>query len=346
VTNKKVLNFSGANKILSKFGFSRFIETEKAIKRLTNSPVSKRTGIYVHAFGKSGQYYVGRAQDIVKRYRQHIKNHSDITHTAIKVCALGDLSVSEKETIDAMKNVFPLRNKLADWFELCEDEISRLRMELSGSTWLNDDTAIFTGKQKFSDQGQLDRYKSVYEKTVGSKYFKDGQASAVFARYLRTCVPQPALTETLFWTMGCMTKGLYDGHPKLIAMMRLNVAKPEVLTAIIDEYYGKKKPYVVYMMRVAADLIDATEFKRLRDLDVTYLPDVHKPTKQKLHKFFAQSADAAHELLDSVQFRRAAKLHNITLMRYSATYGSMADCHCLPMSRHLWNITLPKYRIS
>lgn len=339
-------NNAKAESLLSSLGFTKFLPPSRVMSALKKEKSSARSGIYVHSFGRSGQFYVGRAKDITARYVQHTRNYTDISHTSIKLCHESDMSVSEKETIDAMKKLFPLRNKLADWFDLCADEIEKLRSELSGDVWLKDDTAVYTGKQKFSDQGQMDRYKSAFEKAMSSDYFNEGEAAGVFARYIRTCIPQPASTETLFWTIGCMTKGLYTDHPKLVAMVRLNVAKPEVMTAIIDEHYGKKGPRLVYMMRVAADSIDSKEFKRLMALGADHLHDVHKPTGQKLHKFFVQSPAVVHAFLDSAQFRRAAKLHNLTLMRYSATYGSMADCHCLPMSTHLWSVPLRKLKLS
>lgn len=339
-------NNSKAECLLKPLGFSGFSPTNRVISALRMNKPSARSGIYVHSFGTTGQFYVGRAKDIAARYVQHARNHFDISHTAIKLCAESEMSVSEKEAIDAMKKQFPLRNKLADWFDLCADEIEKLRSELSGDTWLKDDKAFYIGKQKFNDLGQMERYKSAYEKALSSGYFSENDVAAIFARYIRTCIPQPASTETLFWTMGCMTKGLYTDHPKLVAMVRLNIAKPEVMTAIIDEHYGKRGPRLVYMMRVAADAIDAKEFKRLMALGADHLHDVHKPTGQKLHKFFVQSSEVVHTFLDSVQFRRAAKLHNLTLMRYSATYGSMADCHCLPMSTHFWSVPVKKLKSS
>lgn len=339
-------NILKAERLLETLGFTCFSPTKRLMSSLKSGEASARTGIYVHSFGATGEFYVGRAKDIAARYVQHSRVHPDITHTSIKVCPESDMSVSEKEAIDAMKKVFPLRNKLADWFDLCADEIERLRGELSGDKWLADDSAVYKGKQKFSDKGQMERYKSAYDKAVASRYFLEGDVPGVFARYIRTCIPQPASTETLFWTMGCMTKGLYTDHPKLVALVRVNVAKPEVMTAIIDEHYGKNGPRLVYMMRVAADAIEQKEFKRLMALGADHLHDVHKPTGQKLHKFFIQSPAVAHAFLDSAQLRKAAKLHNLTLMRYSATYGSMADCHCLPMSTHFWSVPLSRLKLA
>lgn len=335
-----------AEALLAKLGFASFAESVKVMRKLKLAPPDQRVGIYVHASEAKGEFYVGRANNIVTRYNQHLKNYDDISHTSIKICNASDLSVSEKEAIDAMKKVFPLRNKLAGWFELSKAEVSKIRADMSTDDWLNDDSAVYRGRQHVVNPGQIERYREPYLRAIGSKYFASGEAEALFARYIRTCIPQPALTETLFWTMGCMNNGLYGPkHPKLVALMRLNVAKPEVFTAVIDEHYSSKRPLLAYVFYVSADKIDEEELNQIKLMGALYHATEHKPTKQKLHQFTCETAQLAHKLLDRPQFRRAAKEHNVRLMRHSAIYSNMADAHCLPMTQRLFSLPLSRCRV-
>lgn len=57
-----------------------------------------RCGIYVLHFG-NGEFYVGQAVDVTRRYVQHCKNHEDIQHISFKQVANSKLNERERETI-------------------------------------------------------------------------------------------------------------------------------------------------------------------------------------------------------------------------------------------------------
>ena len=67
------------------------------------------------------------------------------------------------------------------------------------------------------------------------------QAWQVFARYVRTCIPLPALTERSFWTVTCMNAGLYPKPcHKLRVRTRISVTRPEVFSTVLHE--NEEKP--------------------------------------------------------------------------------------------------------
>lgn len=70
----------------------------------------KRCGIYVLHF-KTGEYYIGKAVDVTRRYIQHCKNHDDIQKISFKRIPRNELKGVEKEDIRRFeKQGFLLRN--------------------------------------------------------------------------------------------------------------------------------------------------------------------------------------------------------------------------------------------
>ena len=64
---------------------------------------SSRTGIYILHFS-NGEYYVGQAKDVVRRYDQHRMKHLDIEYISFKKTKIRELNELERQTLKILEN--------------------------------------------------------------------------------------------------------------------------------------------------------------------------------------------------------------------------------------------------
>ena len=134
-----------------------------------------------------------------------------------------------------------------------------------------------------------------------------------------------------------MNAGLYPKpYHKLRVMTRISVTRPEVFSTVIDDI--DPKPVLEYNFYVAAEPISPGELARLKAIPgVRYKANYQQSIKLPIHQFFAFDAKSAMQLLDSAEFRNAAKLHNLLLMRHwGQNTVRRVGFHNLPLSKQLF----------
>jgi hypothetical protein len=337
----KVQNF------LSKHGFPEFRPAQELMDDLKKAPASRRCGVYVHAFKGGRDFYVGISVDVRKRYLTHLKNFKDIESSTVLEVPADEQFVLEFNLIgELMRLGVPLRNLLRPDLAYSSNDIKSIVSELSSLECVSDPTSFCREKQKIKDP-ILERSLSALHPLVAKFELMKAHplysesVMHVFARYIRTCIPLPALTERTFWTASCMNPGLYPkpAH-KMKVLVRLNVTRPEVFSAFIDNLDPTE--LLVYNFYVAAEPISSAELARLKKIPgVQYTANFQKSIKLPLHQFFAVTAEAAMSLLDSDEFRNAAKLHNLLLMRkWGQNTVRRVGSHNLPLSKLLFSINV------
>ena len=331
-------------RVLSKHGFPEFRPSNELMNELKKAPAHRRCGVYIHAFKGGRDFYVGISVDVRKRYMTHLKNFPDIeSSTVIQVPADRQFAIEFDLIGDLMRVGVPLRNLLRPDLAYSEEDVKLIVDELSSLDCVSDTASFYRGLQQVKDP-VLER--SLNAQHPLTKKFEQMKAHAlyskfvsqVFARYIRTCIPLPALAERTFWTVSCMNPGLYPkpSH-KIKVLVRVNVTRPEVFSAFIDDL--EPDPLLVYNFYVAAGPISSAELARLRAIPgVQYNANYQKSLKLPLHQFFAVTAEAAMLLLDSDEFRNAAKLHNLLLMRkWGQNTVRRVGSHNLPLSKLLFS---------
>ena len=329
--------------ILSKHGFPAFKPTAKLMSELKTTSASSRAGVYVHAFKGGRAFYVGISVDVRKRYLQHLKNFKDIEYSTVLPVPKDKQFLLEFELIgELMRRKIALRNLLRPDLEYSQGDIDLIVRELGDSQGISDEDSFYRGPQRVKDaalERSLDaghplvaKHKEMLSNPLYSK-----QMAKVFARYVRTCIPLPALTERSFWTVTCMNAGLYPKpYHKLRVMTRISVTRPEVFSTVIDDI--DPKPVLEYNFYVAAEPISPGELARLKAIPgVRYKANYQQSIKLPIHQFFAFDAKSAMQLLDSAEFRNAAKLHNLLLMRHwGQNTVRRVGFHNLPLSKQLF----------
>lgn len=329
--------------VLSKHGFHAFKPAAQLMSELKTASASSRAGVYVHAFKGGRAFYVGISVDVRKRYFQHLKNFKDIEYSTVLAVPRDKQFLLEFELIgELMRRKIPLRNLLRPDLDYSQRDIDLIVRELGDSQGISDADSFYRGPQRVKDaalERSLDeghplvtKHREMLAHPLYSK-----QMAKVFARYVRTCIPLPALTERSFWTVTCMNAGLYPKPcHKLRVMTRISVTRPEVFSTVIDDMGAA--PVLEYNFYVAAEPISTGELARLKAIPgVRYAANYQESIKLPLHQFFAFDAKSAMQLLDSAEFRNAAKLHNLLLMRHwGQNTVRRVGFHNLPLSRQLF----------
>ncbi len=92
----------------SYFNVTHYVENRASIADLFKP--GKRCGIYILYF-TTGEYYIGQAVDVTRRYIQHSKNHADIQQISFRQVNPLLLNEVERETIGAFERQgYQLRN--------------------------------------------------------------------------------------------------------------------------------------------------------------------------------------------------------------------------------------------
>ena len=329
-----------AQKILKKYGFPEFRPSAELMNELKKADSSKKSGVYVHVFKGGKSFYIGISLDIRKRYLTHIKNFPDIESSTILAVPADKQFALEFSLIGKfMRKGLNLRNILRPDFSYSESEVDMIVKELNEYECLSNSQTFYKGPQLLRDKSLESSLDSNHPLTRKFELMKSHPAFSkeffqVFARYIRTCIPLTALTERTLWTASCMNKGLYPKPcEKHIAMLRINV-KSEVFSAVI---VGNEK-YYNYNFYVAAEPISPGELARLKSIpDIEYKANFQKSINLPLHQFFPFTHEAAMKLLDSEEFRTAAKYHNLMLMRkWGQTTVRRANSHNLPLAKALF----------
>jgi hypothetical protein len=330
-----------AQKILKKYGFPEFRPSAELMNELKKADSSKKSGVYVHVFKGGKSFYIGISLDIRKRYLTHLKNFPDIQLSTILAVPADKQFALEFDLIGKfIRKGLNLRNILRPDFSYSEDDVEMIVKELNQYECVSNPDTFYRGKQLLNDKAferSLDSNHPLVRKFELMKchpaFSKD--FFQVLARYIRTCMPLPALTERTLWTASCMNKGLYPKpDEKLVAMLRINV-KSEVFSAVID---GDSKIFN-YNFYVAAEPISPGELARLKSIpDLGYQTNTQESINLPLHQFFPYTHEAAMKLLDSEEFRTAAKYHNLMLMRkWGQTTVRRANSHNLPLTKVLFS---------
>lgn len=95
----------------------------------------KRCGIYVLHFAND-EHYVGQSVDVVRRYSDHRKNHTDIERISFKVIPEIDLDQEEKNLIAALEHQFPLRNISLTTFYYGDSDFDQIMSTDEQNKWL------------------------------------------------------------------------------------------------------------------------------------------------------------------------------------------------------------------
>jgi hypothetical protein len=335
-------NIKKVEKLITQLGFSPFSPSVALMDGLRKAPAAQRCGLYVHAFKGGREFYVGISVDVRKRYQQHLKYWPDIEFSAYLPMAASEQFLNEFSLIgDLMRQGISLRNTLRPDQNFSKEEVDAIIHELTSLAYADGGMEVDSKVRHAADPAlrksltpnhpMVKKYTTMLEHEL-----YEPCVSRIFAKYVRTCIPLPTLTERNFWIVTCMNNGLYPKpFEKLKVLVRISVNHPEVFSAVIDT--TGKKPVLGYNILVAAEAIDPATFESIRKMKgVDYMSNFQKGIKLKLHQFIVRSHESMEAMLAIPNFRAAARLHNLLLMRKGQNHSRRTSYHNLPLADHLF----------
>ncbi|MCZ7544068.1 MAG: hypothetical protein M5R40_11310 [Anaerolineae bacterium] len=181
----------------------------------------KRCGIYVLHFA-NGEYYVGQATDVTRRFVQHCRNHCDIRQISFKRVRKNKsaLDVEESAVIRLLEaDGCRLRNIQLASMPYGETDFDLIMPPQDQERWLNDLDFQDLAGDRVVNPDLRRRYSkrfALYEQLPFA-----AEVTQVLREYVRASVPGVRRGEVSFWACSCLPQSL-PGEPGII-YSRINV---------------------------------------------------------------------------------------------------------------------------
>lgn len=213
----------GANIMLASMDFS---EPIYVVGRASIADLFKpkhRCGIYVLHFA-NGDFYVGQAVDVTRRFVQHRKIHTDIEKIAFKRVARSMLSEEEHSAIWRLeRNDWPLRNIRLTSFLRGESDFDLIMSPEDQARWLEDLSYVDLEGDRAVNPTLRSKYTTRYHQRFKRMPHADAVID-VLRSYVRGGIPAIRRGEISFWACSCL--------PARDMYLRININWQEVLTIL------------------------------------------------------------------------------------------------------------------
>lgn len=319
-----------------------------ALERVSSLPsiahlfgsTKKRCGIYLLAF-QSGHFYVGQAVEVVRRFSQHRRNHSDIEGFSFVPVRMTDLDDRERAFIYRAETLgLKITNAVHVTSVVGDADLDLVVPVCEQDAWLRDPSHFAKASTDVTKivlpEIQQGRF---------SKHFAKFEAHPLAAtvlplvqRYVDRCLPAPRRTEYSFWSVSCMPSTNQGSWPRLLSV---NAGVMELFVA----GWVKQRPADMWsFITVAEDVL--LEAWPTVDALVDMYPFVeaerigYRDAGQHQVTFHVRGSDETAKLLSDSSVVRAAAMLALRVMRKRATiYGKF---HCPQLAAVVLGNSRPK----
>jgi hypothetical protein len=273
---------------------------------------NERCGIYVLHFA-NGQYYVGLAVDVVRRFNQHRQHHTDIERISFKRVKESNLSDEEKNVIYHLEDFgAKLRNiQLVSIVEgetdlslvISEEAQRQFFTELNFNSFEGSKLEIAAQREKYS------KHFKAFEKLPYAQ-----SVIQAWQTYVKIGIPFPLKTEYTFWSLT-----LPSGN----SLSRMNINWQEVSSFYFrkDDYWATFHMSYNPLAAVFGDDL-AQLFDKYPDLycifDQNNLPHFYQPGGQD-QIGLEMPGTFFHEFIQIEAVQKAIRTFNLRLMRKGPT---------------------------
>lgn len=209
-------------------GFDKYIYAKGMPSIAGQFTRSNRCGIYILHF-ENGEYYVGLATDVVKRYAQHRQDHTDIEFVSFKEIPKTKLPAIEKETVYKLEDLKKtLRNINIVSIIIGETDLDLLVSKEDQEKWVNYELpfeSLNTDRLEYPELRK--KYTKKYEKLKSNQFFE--RCCTILQHYIHYTTPYPRRTEYVFWCCSCLPAT--DN-----ALIRVNIYWQETLNIFEEEF--------------------------------------------------------------------------------------------------------------
>jgi hypothetical protein len=268
-----------------------------------------------------GEWYVGQAADVTRRYLEHRRFHADIARVFFKPFPRDQLSAEELRLIGLLETTWgwPLRNlalaSIPKGVSALRELVEADRLE----AWmLRHGEPLPLGRRRGLDDL---RRKTCRRVTTLQALPTWKAVEGVLAAYLAKALPAAWSTELDFWSLSCL-----PGGPRETLLVRLNIGWQEVL-AISGAHRGIRVSFYV-----ADSRLPPRPFRRalfwLRHPGALRTSHRYKPGGADQLHVMAMGALAAEALMQNGTFLEAVRHFNGRLMQKGPVNPGFATSHC------------------
>lgn len=305
---------------LVEMGFSPFDSSIPLARRLLRRRKALREGLFVHALPGGREFHLGASTDVGARILRDIADEADIDATAFLP---GDMPLLANAEIGVLRHLRAMRAKVrgtlleppGDW-----------RLDLPRLVrWVRDREALFDAPPPRRPAAELRRFDARMRALRAHPRF-DERLLDLLSAYVRRCLPDPAQTEGIFWSMTCLTQA-YTHPPEPRTLARISVRRPAVLTVLPAAEDEAEDAAEIHLL-IAPEALSSSELRRVNATPgLSADAGVYRTADFPHCLVNIPSYSAARRLLRIPGFVRACRLANLRLMRAGDLHPHVAAAH-------------------
>ena len=305
-------------------------------------PEGKRRGIYILSFA-DGEMYVGRTDDITRRFDQHRKVYNDIVGLTLKRVAKHDLGEAARSVIHSLQREGRvIRNvTFSSSIPPGETRFDRVMLPEEQARWLEDTSYVDgTGARAEHYDDNDGNHDALRHTTRFEQFIRMPQAAKVIKvlkRYVEVGLPAFRRSEIDFWECSCLPGWSGQTSGEGVVYSRVNVNRQEVITISDGGLDGRSGPLQVslYVARSAIEAVFGSLGGQLVEIHPTarVVDPQYEPAGGDQVALAIEGADAAVDLLKDPDIVQAIRLFNLRHMRKGS--GAGGKYHCADLADRL-----------
>lgn len=312
--------------MLKHLGFDPAISVRGRASIADQVPPEKRRGIYVLHFA-NGDFYVGQATNVIRRYAQHCVTYADIEKMSFKPIPRDDLDDEERHMIGVLETEgYPLRNITFASMPKGDSDFDLIMPLEDQERWLHDLEWIDSAGSRLADPDLQRRYRRKFDQFAGMQHAT--QVVEVLRLYVRLGIPAIRRGEVSFWACSCLPT---FASSSVSVYSRININWQEVLTASI---FKNELWFSVHLARSPLEQAFGTLLGRLprRYPSAIYINHHYGPGGSDQTSFDIP-AKIIQRFITDPQILPAIRLFNLRLMKKGAC--TAGRYHCLDLADRL-----------
>jgi hypothetical protein len=305
--------------IKQELGFTMVYEVEGRSSIADLFKPSHRCGIYILNFS-NGEWYVGQAKDVTRRFVQHTKTHSDISKMSFREFNPNQLNDVEQRTIHTLERQgYRLRNVVFTSEVIGERDFDLIMPREQQNIWLSDLSFQDIAGRRLNDSILHQRGERNFLHWM--EYPKAKDILEVLNQYIMTAIPAVFRSEAVFWSLTCLPNYSSD----TVIFNRVNINMQEVFTISAPKNIPNQIDYSLHLAHTPLRKAYGPGLIRLWH-KAQVVHQIYEPGGEDQVCLFITNTATMVNLLQEKPILSAIRLFNLRLMRKGPTKWSRNHC--------------------
>jgi hypothetical protein len=306
--------------IIDQLGFppAQLVSGRRSIRGLFKR--KRRCGIYILSFA-TGEFYVGQARDVNRRYTQHRKVHPDIEAITVRWVRRDLLNTIEREVLQKLHDEgIALRNISLISIPRGESDFDQIMAMEEQQRWLDDLSFVSDEGERLQNDDLRRKYARSYQRLLSLP--NNDLAINTLRAYVKVGIPAIKRGEALYWACTCL--------PSDSIYARVNINWQEVCYAYMQ---NGRLWFSLYMARSPLEAAKRSWwFLYLRYPGIQRTNLMHDPGGFDQVNYRVP-AEAMPAFLRNEDVARAIRIFNLRLMKKGLC--NYRRNHCLDLADRL-----------